>query len=135
VTQLFDDVEAEMQALAKHPNDNAAANAQHMIKAVGVARDATAHILAAANDPRRPAVNGVNYLMMLGRLCGGWMMARASGIAALRLSDAKANPSFMQAKVTTSRVFMTHHLPQVHALAAIIMTGDDAVLGMDTEWL
>ena len=63
------------------------------------------------------------------------MMARAGGTAASRLSDTSADPSFMQAKVTTSRVFMTHHLPQVQALAAIIMTGDDAVLGMDAEWL
>ena len=31
------------------------------------ARKATSHILAAANEPRRPAVNGVNYLMLLGR--------------------------------------------------------------------
>ena len=63
------------------------------------------------------------------------MMARAGGIAASRLSDTEANLSFMQAKVTTSRVFMTHHLPQVHALAVMIMTGEDAVLGMDVEWL
>jgi len=135
VTTLFDEIDAEMQILADHADDNAAANARQMISAVGTAREATAHILAAANDPRRPAVNGVNYLMMLGRLCGGWMMARAGGTAASRLSDTSADPSFMQAKVTTSRVFMTHHLPQVQALAAIIMTGDDAVLGMDAEWL
>jgi alkylation response protein AidB-like acyl-CoA dehydrogenase len=139
VTTLFDEIEAEMQILAEHTDDNAAANARQMISAVGTAREATAHILAAANDPRRPAVNGVNYLMMLGRLCGGWMMARAGGTAASRLSDTSADtpadPAFMQAKMTTSRVFMTHHLPQVQALAAIIMTGDSAVLGMDAEWL
>jgi hypothetical protein len=67
------------------------------------------------------------------------MMARAGGTAASRLSDTSADtpadPAFMQAKMTTSRVFMTHHLPQVQALAAIIMTGDSAVLGMDAEWL
>ena len=37
--------------------------------------------------------------------------------------------------MTTARVLMTHHLPQVQALAAIIMTGDNAVLSMDAEWL
>jgi len=30
---------------------------------------------------------------------------------------------------------MTHHLPQIHALADVIMTGDNAVLAMDTDWL
>ena len=135
VTQLFDDITTEMQALAQHADNSVAANAQHMIGAVAAARDATAHILAAANDPRRPAVNGVNYLMLLGRLCGGWMMARASGAAAGLIQETGANQAFLEAKLRSAQIFMTHHLPQVQALATIIQTGDDAVLGMNADWL
>jgi alkylation response protein AidB-like acyl-CoA dehydrogenase len=135
VTQLFDDITTEMQALAQHADNSVAANAQHMIGAVAAARDATAHILAAANDPRRPAVNGVNYLMLLGRLCGGWMMARASGAAAGLIQETGANQAFLEAKLRSAQIFMTHHLPQVQALATIIQTGDDAVLGMHADWL
>jgi len=135
VGELFDEINAEMQQLAAHDDDIVAANAGHMTRAVEAARKATAHILAAANEPRRPAVNGVNYLMLLGRLCGGWMMTRASYKAALQKYDASADPSFMEAKLVTAGVFMTHHLPQVHALADVIMTGDNAVLAMDTDWL
>ena len=135
VGELFDEIDAEMQQLAAHTDKTVVANAGHVARAVQAARDATAHILAAANEPRRPAVNGVNYLMLLGRLCGGWMMARASYKAAKLQSDASCNPSFMQAKLATARVFMTHHLPQVQALADVIMTGDDAVLAMDPDWL
>ena len=135
VGELFDEIDAEMQQLAAHTDKTVVANAGHVAHAVQAARDATAHILAAANEPRRPAVNGVNYLMLLGRLCGGWMMARASYKAAKLQSDASCNPSFMQAKLATARVFMTHHLPQVQALADVIMTGDDAVLAMDPDWL
>ena len=135
VGELFDEIDAEMQQLAAHTDKTVVANAGHVARAVQAARDATAHILAAANEPRRPAVNGVNYLMLLGRLCGGWMMARASYKAAQLQSDASCNPSFMQAKLATARVFMTHHLPQVQALADVIMTGDDAVLAMDPDWL
>ena len=135
VGELFDEIDAEMQQLAAHTDKTVVANAGHVARAVQAARDATAHILAAANEPRRPAVNGVNYLMLLGRLCGGWMMARASYKAAKLQSDASCNPSFMQAKLATARVFMTHHLPQVQALADVIMTGDDAVLAMNPDWL
>ena len=135
VGEIFDEIDAEMQQLAAHTDETVAANAGHVAHAVQAARDATAHILAAANEPRRPAVNGVNYLMLLGRLCGGWMMARSSYKAAHLQSDASCDPSFMQAKLATARVFMTHHLPQVHALADVIMTGDDAVLAMDPDWL
>jgi len=135
VTELFDEIDAEMQQFVSHADDIVAANAGHMTRAVETARKATAHILAAANEPRRPAVNGVNYLMLLGRLCGGWMMTRASYKAAVQKSDDSADPSFMHAKLATAQVFMTHHLPQVHALADVIMTGDNAVLAMDTDWL
>ena len=135
VKELFDEIETEMQELTRHADDMVSANAKHMSRAVETARKATAHILAAANEPRRPAVNGVNYLMLLGRLCGGWMMTRASYKAAAQTSDDSADPLFMQAKLATARVFMTHHLPQVHALADVIMTGDNAVLAMDANWL
>ena len=135
VNQLLDEIDIEMQALEKHDNNSVAANASHLRRAIEPARDATKHILAAANTPRRPAVNGVNYLMMLGRLCGGWMMARASDRASIMLLDPASDPSFMQAKLASAQIFMTHHLPQVHALAATIMTGDDAVLAMDADWL
>ena len=135
VTELFDEIETEMQELTCHADDIVSANANHMSRAVETARKATAHILAAANEPRRPAVNGVNYLMLLGYLCGGWVMTRASYKAVVQKSDASANPSFMQAKLATARVFMTHHLPQVHALAEVIITGDNAVLAMDADWL
>ena len=63
------------------------------------------------------------------------MMTRASYKAAAQKSDISANPSFMRAKLATARVFMTHHLPQVHALAEVIITGDNAVLAMDADWL
>lgn len=135
VTELFDEIDAEMQKLASHSDDIVVNNVSHMSRAVEAARRATAHILAAANEPRRPAVNGVNYLMLLGRLCGGWMMTRASYKAAVQKSDPSADPSFMLAKLATARVFMTHHLPQVHALADVIMTGDEGILAMDTKWL
>ncbi len=63
------------------------------------------------------------------------MMARASDRASIMLLDPASDPSFMQAKLASAQIFMTHHLPQVHALAATIMTGDDAVLAMDADWL
>ena len=63
------------------------------------------------------------------------MMTRASYKAVEQKSDPSANPSFMQAKLATARVFMTHNLPQVHALAEVIINGDNAVLAMDADWL
>jgi hypothetical protein len=134
-TQLYNDIDQEMQHLAQHTNPIVSDNATFMKVAVVAAREATAHILATANDPRRSAVNGVNYLMLLGRLTGGWMMARASGAAANMMVDDQADMDFLKAKLATAHIFMTHHLPQVHALTTTIKTGADPVLGMEVNWL
>ena len=132
VTQLYNDIDSEMQDLAKHDNSSVVKNAAFMKAAVTAAREVTTHILATANDPRYPAVN---YLMLLGRLTGGWMMARASGAAASMMANDGADTDFLRAKLATAQIFMTHHLPHVQALAATIKTGADPVLGMEIDWL
>ena len=135
VTQLLNEIDEEMHNLANENDEIVARNGKSVSAAVEAAREATTHILNAANDPRRPAVNGVNYLMLLGRLCGGWMMARSSSKAAARMSDKNTDQEFMRAKIITANVFMTHHLPLVHSSATTIIDGDDAVLSMNTSWL
>ena len=38
------------------------------------------HIVSISNNKKRPAVSGVNYLMMLGYVFGGWMMMKTATI-------------------------------------------------------
>ncbi|XDZ65153.1 acyl-CoA dehydrogenase [Alphaproteobacteria bacterium LSUCC0684] len=135
VTTLLDEIDAEMEQLSGHEDKIAANAAAAVWEAVGETRKAVAHLLATSNDPRKPAAGGVNYLMMLGYLTGGWLMARSAGIAADMINKDGADTEFLAAKMVTADTFITHSLPQVMALVRTILAGDEAVLAMQPAWL
>ena len=103
------------------------------------ARIATANIIGSANSPRRPAAAASNYLMLLGTLSGGWLMARAGAAAADAIASGETgtigNDDFMTIKITTMQIYLTHHLPKLFALARTIADGDAPVLAMKPDWL
>ncbi len=72
----------------------------------------------------------VPYVKLCGVVLGGWLMANAASAAA-GLLDAGRDRDFARAKLQTARFYVTHVLPQVHALAAVIDGGADAVTGCD----
>jgi alkylation response protein AidB-like acyl-CoA dehydrogenase len=135
ITTLLDEIEAEMTSLAGHENGTVSSSATSVKEAVGETRKAVDHILATSNDPRRPASSGVNYLMLLGTLTGGWMMARSAGVAADLMKAEGADEMFLQAKLVTADTFMGHSLPQVFSLVRTILSGDEAILAMEPEWI
>jgi alkylation response protein AidB-like acyl-CoA dehydrogenase len=126
VRALFAEMTADMQAI---DNEMSAA----MCEAITVAEDTLDSLLAKANMPRKAAVGGVNWLMLLGYLCGGWLMVRAADTAA---SGAESFSSdFRAAKSVTAQIYITHCLPHVGRLASAITAEDDPVLAMQAEWL
>jgi hypothetical protein len=139
VTALFDEINRDMSALEQHPNTAIVAAAKAVIEANDTARKTVAQIIASANNPRRPAAAASNYLMLLGTLCGGWLMARAGASAADAIAAGETgtvgNDDFMAIKITTMQIYITHHLPKLFALARTVGDGDAPVLAMQPEWL
>ena len=139
VTSLFDEIDQDMAALKTHPDAAISAAAKSVIEANKTARMATASIIGSANSPRRPAAAASNYLMLLGTLSGGWLMARAGAAAADAIASGETgtigNDDFMTIKITTMQIYLTHHLPKLFALARTIADGDAPVLAMKPDWL
>ena len=139
VTSLIDEINSEMVLLTDHQYPAVAAAAKSIIEANGIARIVAANILGGANTPRRPATSGSNYLMLLGTLCGGWLMARSGAAAADALAKGEngtiGSEDFMTIKVTSMQIYITHHLPKIFALARTITDGDSPVLAMKPDWL
>ncbi|MDC1382252.1 acyl-CoA dehydrogenase [Candidatus Puniceispirillum sp.] len=139
VTSLIDEINSEMVLLTNHQYPAVAAAAKSIIEANGIARNVTANILGGANTPRRPATSGSNYLMLLGTLCGGWLMARSGAAAADALAKGEngtiGSDDFMTIKVTSMQIYITHHLPKIFALARTITDGDSPILAMKPDWL
>ena len=134
VDALFAEIEAQAQAAKSHDAVVGRAAAS-LLEALECAKQTVSHLLSVSTTPQRPALSGVNYLMMMGYLTGGWMMLRA-GIAAADLKDDKdADTDFLAAKLTTVDIYMTHCLPNIMALSRTIMNGDTAVLAMQPDWL
>jgi len=109
--------------------------ADSVCAAVSAARKALDSVLARANAPRDAAAGGVDFLMMLGYLAGGWQMANAA-LTASRLEASGAEDSrFMKAKQTTAQAYMAYSLPEVVKLAEKIIQGPDALAQIDPDWL
>jgi len=133
---LLDDIDQDMTDLAGHADDKIPAMAARITEASTAARDVAAHILRGTNDPRRAAASATDFLMLMGTLCGGWMMAKSAGAAAHQLGNADCeNAVFMKAKLGMADIFMTHHLPQVLARAKTILEGDVPVVSISPDWL
>ncbi|MFC1688309.1 acyl-CoA dehydrogenase [Pseudomonadota bacterium] len=76
---------------------------------------------------------GVNLLMLLGYVCGGWVM----GISALRATEqleaGAGDSSFLQAKQVTARFYAEHYLPRAGACLATLMAGPESTMKLSTE--
>ena len=93
------------------------------------------HLIASSNDQRKSAVSGVNYLMMLGYLFGGWMMSKSIIEASKLLETEGADRDFLKSKIISGNIYISNLLPQVQNLSKIIMEGDDDILSMKVDWL
>jgi hypothetical protein len=71
----------------------------------------------------------VNYMMLVGYVCGGWQMARAALVAQEKLT-AGEDTSFHEAKLVTSRFYAEQILPKAGALAAAVRAGGNSTLAL-----
>ena len=127
VKKLFDEIEADMAVL---PDSLSAP----MHASLSTARKTLDVLCGRANSPRDAAVSGVDWLMLLGYLCGGWQMAKSAYIASEPATQA-FSPDFLAAKQTTCQIYITSCLPQIEALSAKIKGAGSDILAMRPEWL
>ncbi|MDX1655768.1 MAG: acyl-CoA dehydrogenase, partial [Candidatus Competibacteraceae bacterium] len=78
-----------------------------------------------ADDPNGVLAQAFNYMMLVGYVTGGWMMARSALLARDREED------FYRAKRITARFYAEQILPKAEALGRTVCSGGAATLGMD----
>ncbi len=127
VRALFDEMTEELADLP----DTLSAPVTQAIAAAARTLDS---LCARANSPRNAAVSGVDWLMLLGCLCGGWQMAKSAHIASTQAGQEFA-ADFIDAKTAAGRIYLTSCLPQVSALAEKILNAGDDVLAFQPAWL
>ena len=102
-------------------------------KAISEVGSTLERLLSHSNDPRFLAANGVNWLMQLGYLCGGWMAVKSAD-KAIKNKQVLAD-DFVQAKKICAEIYLQHSLPCVFTYSNIINHDDNAILNMDVSWL
>jgi len=126
---LIADVERELQALAV---DDASTKVTQKaaLEAAGLLREATDSMLQAISvAPERALAVSVPYLKLSGYVLGGWLMAKASAIAASRSSGKDAE--YYAGKVRTARFYAEHVLPTALTLTRVVKVGAASVLETD----
>ena len=73
---------------------------------------------------------GVNWLMLLGYVCGGWLLGQSALKAAARLESGAGDGSFLQAKIVTARFYCEHLLPRAGACLAAMQAGSDSMMAL-----
>ncbi len=121
---------ATAKALAGHAHADIAAQHAAFVRAVDALAAATQWVVDTfPKDPNAVAAVSVPYLKLWGIVAGGWLMARAAGIASVKLA-AGGDPEFCKTKIATARFYIEHILPQAPALAEEVTGGAASVLAM-----
>ena len=82
---------------------------------------------------RAAAAGSVPFLMLLGTVAGGWLMARAALVSQQKLTQGGADPAFYQAKIGTARFYADHELTKASALKESIVAGAAGVLALNED--
>ena len=129
LADLLADIEKTAEALSA--DGDLAALGSALQNAVNEARRARQWLLDNAKEDRSVAgAASVNFLMLLGYLCGGWVMGQSALKAAARLQAGGGDASFLKAKLVTVRFYFEHLLPRAGACLASIEAGPESMMAL-----
>jgi len=89
----------------------------------------------AAADRHLAGSASVNFLMLFGYLCGGWLMVKSAQQAQTMLNAGEGDPQLLTAKLTTTRFFCEHLLPRTGACLASVLAGSESTMALTVEQL
>jgi 3-(methylsulfanyl)propanoyl-CoA dehydrogenase len=129
VTAFIADMKKELEALTAS-DASVQATKRAALEAVGLLSEATQSLLKAlATSPDRALAVAVPYLKLSGFVAGGWLMARAAGVAAAKLSG--SDRDFYAAKLHSARFYAEQVLPSALAFARVVTGGAVSVTETD----
>ena len=135
ITELVEEINSEISEIANTGNETLKDLCEKMTQSIKTSKKVIDHIVSISNNKKRPAVSGVNYLMMLGYVFGGWMMIKSASKSLELKNTGEIDEDFLNSKITTSSIYLTSILPKIESLSSIILKGDEDILSMKRSWL
>ena len=135
ITDLITEINTEVTEISKSDDKNLQNICNKMKVSIETTNKVISHIVSISNNKKRPAVSGVNYLMMLGYVFGGWMMMKTASRSIDLKNNNEMDEEFLNAKISSSMIYFSSILPKIESLSSIILQGDEDVLSMKKNWL
>ena len=135
ITELVEEINSEIRNISNSGNEVLKNLCEKMTQSIETSKKVIDHIVSISNNKKRPAVSGVNYLMMLGYVFGGWMMIKSASKSLELKNTGELDEDFLNAKVNTSSIYLSSILPKIESLSSIILKGDEDILSMKKNWL
>mgnify|MGYP001159837372 FL=1 len=135
ITDLITEINTEVTEISKSDDKNLQNICSKMKVSIETTNKVINHIVSISNNKKRPAVSGVNYLMMLGYVFGGWMMMKTASKSIDLKNKNEMDEEFLNAKISSSMIYFSSILPKIESLSSIILQGDEDVLSMNKNWL
>ena len=135
ITDLITEINTEVTEISKSDDKNLQNICSKMKVSIETTNKVINHIVSISNNKKRPAVSGVNYLMMLGYVFGGWMMMKTASKSIDLKNKNEMDEEFLNAKISSSMIYFSSILPKIESLSSIILQGDEDVLSMKKNWL
>jgi len=111
-----------------------AAQGRALGEALATGREARRLLLEGAEaDPALAGSISVNFLMLCGYLCGGWLMARSALRAQLQLDAGNGDRAFLGAKLVSARFYAEQLLPRTQSLLTAIKAGSASIMALSDE--
>ena len=129
---LLDEIQATAESMSGI--DSLSAMATSLKQAVQSGLEATAWLLENAKQDRNVTGGAsVNFMMLLGYVCGGWVMGLSALKAAQLLEAGGGDEAFLKAKQVTAQFYFDHLLPRSAAYLATVKAGSDSMMALDVE--
>jgi alkylation response protein AidB-like acyl-CoA dehydrogenase len=130
--ELLDEIQATAKDMSSE--DSLVVMSDSLMKAVQAGGEAKAWLLEHGSQNRNGAGGvSVNFMMLCGFLCGGWIMGQ-SALKAVKLLQAGAgDESFLTTKQVTAQFYFDHLLPRTGSYLAMIKAGTESMMALDVE--
>lgn len=134
MSELIADMQGTLDQLKQIDHLDIKSLANRFEPALASAESANQWLLG-QNDATLPSATSVEFLMMHGRLAGGWMIAR-SALAAYQLKHKEgSDDAYLDAKIMLARYYAERMLPLVEASGTIITVGAESTVSLDAALL
>lgn len=127
---------SEIEEIANQLSENAelsglGASLKHALDA---GREARHWLLEnGSKNPNDAGGSSVQFLMMMGYICGGWIMGKSALRAKANIDANEGDIEFLKVKLVTAEYYSEHLLPRVSSNLASIKAGSKSMMALTEE--